>query len=207
VAAYFGDAKAVTEEQVQHVYDDAQAKFKDATGGTKKLPLTRQDVVDNLVSVDALRQIAKQHGVPATAIPADAFVQTVGLPADAEYMKVYAEVRGLLDALGQQATAVQPTEADLHDIYNRFAAAGYQVTYAQFTSSLTAANRQQISSSVALRNGLRAESAGLHITVNPRYQAPAVPVLSTSDGNGGTLPLVDVTFGGGSASAPVTDLP
>jgi hypothetical protein len=206
VAAYIGNAKAVTEDQVQRVYNDAQAKFTAVAGGTKTLPVTRQEIVDELLGVDVLREIAKQRGVPATAIPADTFVKYLGLPADAEYTKLYTELQGLVDAIGQRTTAVQPTEADLRDIYNRLKGAGAQNTYEQFTAGLSAAARQQIAKPLGLRNDLRAESANLHITVNPRYTTPTVPVFIIVDGNGALLALVDVALGG-SASAPVTDLP
>jgi hypothetical protein len=205
VAAYIGNAKAVTEDQVQGVYDNAQAKF--VSDGKTTLPVTRQEIVDELLGLDVMREIAKQRGVPATAIPADTFVKYLGLPADAEYTKLYTELQGLVDAIGQQATAVQPTEADLRDIYNRLKAAGAQDTYEQFTAGLTAAARQQIAKPLGLRDDLRAETAKLHITVNPRYTTPTVPIFVIEDPNGGLLALVDVAIGSGSASAPVTDLP
>jgi hypothetical protein len=206
VAAYFGNAKAVTEDQVQSVYDNAQAKFTAVAGGPAKLPLTRQNVVDKLLGVDVLREIAKQRGVTGTAIPADTFVQSVGLPADAEYTKIYTEFQGLLNAIGQKATAVQPTEADLRDVYDRLKTSGVQLdvtSFQQFVSSLTQQNAQLLAGGFTVRQDLRADVDKLHVQVNPRY--PAEFSLVDAQNDTGWVALIAVPLGK-DTSAPVADL-
>jgi hypothetical protein len=206
VAVYIGDKKAVTEETVQRVWDDASAKLVADETGKKALKFDRQQIVTQEVTVAALSALGKQQGFTPSAVPVDQVAAAVGLEPSAEFAKLYADAAGWRTAALQNAKPVQATDADLRDIFNRLAAAGAtQGTYEQFAQQLTADQQQQLGASLGLRNELAAESKSLGIKINPRYQAPVVSLLS-AQGSTSTVSLIDVTLGTGAGAAPVEDL-
>jgi len=206
VVAYFGDTKAVTEDQVQRVYADARAKFKPVPGQAQTLPLTRQNVADKLIGVDVLREVAKQRGVTGTPIPPETFVPSVGLPADAEYTKLFTEFQGLFNAIGQKAQPIQPTEADLRSVYDRLKANDVPLdanSFQEFAGSLGQQNASLLTGGFTVKQDLKADVEKLRLKVNPRY--PSEFSLVDTQNRTGWVPLVAVPLGS-DASAPVTDV-
>src|SRR3982751_447341 len=68
VAAYVGQDR-ISEDRVSAVYDEAQDNAVTPAGGQQAPPaIKRQDVVDTLVGLEVLREVARQRGVSPTAL-------------------------------------------------------------------------------------------------------------------------------------------
>ena len=203
VAVYFGDKKAVTESEVQRVWDDASAKLTDNSA----MPITRQDIVSVEIFVQALRRVGQQQSLTPAAVPTTSLGPQLKMETDATFVKLVAEFQGWLNALERSATAPSAAaapiaEADLRDIYTRIKAAGYQETFEKFATMSDQLAQQGLGSAIKLRNDLRTQIDAMHIKINPRYTAPALPLAAYPNTQ---VTIVDVPFGTG-AVAPVIDL-
>jgi hypothetical protein len=201
--AYFGSRKIVTEAEVQRVYDDAIAKGASATASQQATQVTRQDIAGLEVLVAALSQLGKQRGFKATPVSTATAATQVGLPASADIVSLVASYQGWSAAALQNAQPAAVTDADLHDIYNRYVAAGAKGTYDQFATGITAEAKQELAMPLGLRNELLAQNKSLKIKINPRYKAPILPLFTPPSSS---MVLVDVTVGTGAEAAPVKDL-
>jgi hypothetical protein len=206
VAAYVG-ADKITEARVDHLVDEAKSK---RAAGTQAPAVTRQDVVDTLVGLDVMQEIAKQRGITPTAVPVDQLAQSLGLAADSEYVALSVQYRGLLSAVSSGAKPATPTEADMRDVYNRLTAAGGNPngqTFEQFAGSISGQDQQTLQQNIGLRNDLEPQIAKLNTVVNPKYNAPQLPLVSLQDAQGKDVPLVIVSFAPKSAdSSTVIDV-
>jgi hypothetical protein len=224
VAAYIGNT-TISESRVDAVYDDAKDKLAAsvaqvgadqsadpaAAAQQPKLTIGKADVVTTLVGLDVQRRIAQQQNIKPTALPAEQLAQSVSLPADAEYVKIYGEYRGYLDAFAQKVQPAKPTEADLRDVYNRLNAGGAigaeGGTFEQFAASLSEQDAQVLQQNIGLRNALNTEIHKLRTTVNPRYGNAELPLVSFRNADGNALPLVVLSFAAAPTSPAVIDLP
>ena len=209
VAAYVGQAR-ITEDRVSEVLDQAQQNKVTAAQGQQAPPeIKRQDVVDTLVGLDVMREIAKQRGLTATPLNAADVAQSVGLKTGAEYVALYSEYRGLLNAAGTGGKPAQPTEADLRDVYNRLTAGGANpngASFEQFASSISQEDQQTLAQNIGLRNDLEPQIAKLNAVVNPKYTAPELPLVSAQGADGRELPLVVLSFAKPTGSPTVVDV-
>jgi hypothetical protein len=208
VAAYVGQDR-ITEDRVSGVLDEAkQNKITVAQGQQAPPEIKRQDVVDTLVGLDVMRQIAKQRGLTPTPLDSAQVAGAVGLNAGTEYVALYTEYRGLLNAAGAGGKAAQPTEADLRDVYNRLTAGGAipsGASFEQFASSISEKDQQVLAQNIGLRNDLQPEIAKLNTVVNPKYTVPELPLVSAQGPNGQALPLVVLPFAKSTGSPTVVD--
>ena len=205
VAAYVGQDR-ISEDRVSAVYEEARAN----AAGQDSPAIKRQDVVDTLVGLDVLREIARQRGLSPTALNADQVAQAIGVKANAEYVRLYSEYRGLLNAVGSGAKPAQPTAADLRDVYNRLTAGGANpngATFEQFSTGISDTDKQTLAQNIGLRNDLQPQIAKLNTVVNPRYSAPELPLVSTQGADGQELPLVVLSFAPSQGTPPVVDVP
>lgn len=205
VAAYVGQDR-ISEDRVSAVYEEARAN----AAGQDSPGIKRQDVVDTLVGLDVLREIARQRGLSPTALNADQVAQAIGVKANAEYVRLYSEYRGLLNAVGSGAKPAQPTAADLRDVYNRLTAGGANpngATFEQFSTGISDTDKQTLAQNIGLRNDLQPQIAKLNTVVNPRYSAPELPLVSTQGADGQELPLVVLSFAPSHGTPPVVDVP
>jgi hypothetical protein len=210
VAAYVGQHR-ISEDRVSAVYDEAHNDAIPAAAGQQGPPaIKRQDVVDTLVGLDVLREIARQRGLSPTGLNAGQVAQAIGIKADAEYVRLYTEYRGLLNAAGSAAKPAQPTPADLRDVYNRLTAGGANpngASFEQFSSGISDQDRQTLAQNIGLRNELQPQIAKLNTVVNPKYSAPELPLVSTRGADGQELPLVVLSFAPSQGTPPVVDVP
>lgn len=205
VAAYVGGSE-LTEARVQQVYDQVRA----ATGGEPAAaPITRTDVVHTILSDQVLAEVAKRHSV---ALPADLsttdYATTLHLPADSEYVRLYAESDTYVKLLRQGVKDLpEPTDAELQEIFDILVANG-QVpkggTFADFKTSLPAENKQLVQTATAVRKEITEVADSLDIHVNPKYQPIGIAVLQFQTSNGEVRPLVTAPLGPDETS-PVTD--
>lgn len=209
VAAYVGHGQ-ISEDRVSAVLDEARANvITPATGQQSASALKRQDVVDTLVGLDVMREIARQRAVTPTPLDAAQVAQGIGVKPDAEYVRLYSEYRGLLNAVGTGAKPAQPTEADLRDVYNRLTAAGANpnsASFEQFSTGISAQDRQTLAQNIGLRNDLQPQITKLNTVVNPKYSTPELPLVSARGPDGRELPLVVLSFAPSRGAPTVVDV-
>ena len=209
VAAYVGQTR-ITEQRVSDVLKGAQANQVSASPGQQAAAaVSRQDVADTLIGLDVMRELARRHGVSATAIDPNRVAQALGVNARAEYVTLYTEYRGLLNALSTGVQPAKPTETDLRDVYGRLTkgrAIPAGTSFAQFTGGLAEQDQQTLAVNIGLRNRLQPEIQKLNTTVNPRYHSPELPLVSTQASDGKELPLIVLKLAPSKAEPPVVDV-
>ena len=218
VAVYFGDTSAVTVSEVQRIYNDVKSKLQGQAeaGGTEpsaappvNVPVTGPQIVGALVTHDIVSRVAKAKNVAVPGeLPLAQAGQALGLPPDAEYLKVYVENRLLLNQLLNTAKPVQASEADVKHVYDVFKDTGAMdpsLTFDKFKQQVSPQALQTLGSAVAVRNDMQAQLDQLNVKVNPRYGPAEIDVYSESGPDNQPLSLVSVPLSDTDASSPVTD--
>jgi hypothetical protein len=229
VAAYIGKT-AISADRVNAIYDDAkdrlaasvaqvgtdQSADPAAPTQTPKLLIDRAEVAMTLVGLDALRGLAQQQKLTAVPVPPAEAAEMVQLPAEAEFVKVYGEYRGYIlafaQSLGASLQSVQPTEADLRDVYQRLKSGGAlpkegDTSFENFTKTLPEQDAQVLQQNIGLRNALNAQIQKLNTTINPRYGNGELALVRFRDGNDQVKPLIVLSFVAQSAAPAVTKRP
>jgi hypothetical protein len=206
VAVYFGDKKAVTEDEVQRVWDDSSAKLTKNKDDKLVMPISRQSIVTVELYLAALKELGKEKGFSGHPGSTTEVAQQLTMQPDAAFVTLYAEFQGWYAAAAQQeqaaASAAPIAESDLRDIFTRIKAAGYPETYEKFAAGAAQLAQAGISPAIALRNDMKTEIANLKIKINPRYSAPTMVLASYPNTE---VTIIDVAFGA-DALAPVKDL-
>ncbi|RZU52103.1 hypothetical protein EV385_3944 [Krasilnikovia cinnamomea] len=209
--SYFGPAKVVTEQELQWVWDDTEARLQpDPQTGQKQMPFERKDISSLLIRLEALRKVGKDQGLTVTAQSAAEIAQSLNLSPDAELVGLAAEFQAWVTLLKQKAAPATVTDEDMRGIFERLSAAGPlpgNPTFEQFAASITDQDKQSLAPFIGLRNALQPRIDALDIKVNPRYPVPTLPLYTVQGPKGENLPLIEVTFGtAGGDAVPVTDL-
>jgi hypothetical protein len=189
VAAYVGDAR-YSRDRVDSIYDDAQAKYAEAvkaqaaaqgaptpSSDQLKSKLTRQDVVNLLVSLDLGKRVAaeKQIEVPDN-FKADQLVQGLQMPADAEYAQLWGEWIDVFDALTQKLPVAALSDDAVMAVYQSLAKAGriepgLSIDQVRQLFGKGEFVQRAAALSVALSDMAKRSST----SVNPAYRPVAVP--------------------------------
>jgi hypothetical protein len=223
VAVYLGSGAKVTVSEVQRIYDDARTKLdaqqKSAAqpgqagasapaAAPGAVPIDGPDIVDAVVGLRVVRQLAQASGVATPSpLPLAEVGQSVGLPADAEYVRLYAEGRLLFAALLQKATPGQASDADIRHVFDVFAATGAMkpgLTYQEFRSSVSDQAIQTLGRAITLKKQVEDQVHQQGIRVNPRYGSSSIDVYSEAGPDNKPLSLVSVPLTD-AADSPVQD--
>jgi hypothetical protein len=224
VAVYFGSGSEISAAEVQRVYDDARTKLTAAqeaanqsgqeagaaaeAPATVQVPISGPDVVSAMVSRDVATRVAQQRNVALPAqLPLDEVAQSLGLPADTEYVRLYTEARLLFNLLLQNASAGPADDAAVRHVFDVFEATGAMqpgLTYEQFRSQVSPQALETLGKAGNVRNDVQAQLDELDVTVNPRYASSEIAVYTEPGPDNKPLSLVSVPLAG-TNSAPVTD--
>jgi hypothetical protein len=211
VAAYVGGSERITEDRVDAVYNDVRDKLQGASSKPVTVPLSRTDVVSVLVGSEMINKIAAQQGVAAPAdLQEAALAGALKLPADSEYLKLYAQWEGAVSALRAKVTApAKPTDADLRELFDSLVAiqgVDPSTKFDAFKQQLAQSqNEAVVEQTVALRDQIVKASSQYHVRINPRYQPAKLPILETQGQDGSLYPLITAPIGPNDLVAPVTD--
>ncbi|MEH0841872.1 hypothetical protein V6U81_05670 [Micromonospora sp. CPCC 205711] len=214
VAAYVGD-RSYSVDRVDAVYDDAQAKYAEAVqqsakqAGITPTPdqlrssVTRQDVVNLLVSIDLGKRVAAEQGLQvADQVTPEQLAQQLQMPPQAEYAKLWGEWADISLVLSQKLPPADLSDDAVMAVYHAIEKAG------GIQSGLSVAEVRQlfgeagfVRSASALSAALEAETDKVDVSVNPRYRPLGVPswVNKGQELVFYALPYID-------ASGPVTDI-
>jgi hypothetical protein len=220
VAVYFGSVSEISVAEVQRVFNDAKSKLTAAQGDpaaragssepaqAPSVPITGPDVVSALVSRDVATRVAQQRNVSLPAdLPLDEVAQSVGLPPDSEYVRIYAESRILFNLLLQGAQPAQAGDAELREVFEVFEATGAMqpgLTFEQFKGSVSPQAIETLGRATTVRKDVEAQLDQLNVRVNPRYEPAAIAIYSEPGPDNKPLSLVSVPLADADTS-PVTD--
>jgi hypothetical protein len=218
VAVYFGSTEQISVAEVERILDDARDKLTAAQAAALKdrpaesappvrLPITASDVVGALVSREVGKSLAPGKPAQGGTPDLNALGQLTGLPADAEYVKLYSDGYGTIAGIAQNAKPGKATEEDLRFAYEASREAGEvapQVTFESWKEGLSPQSLEVLGLGIAARDALRDQVKKLDIEVNPRFSAADIDVFAVGTEKQRllalvVLPLVDP------ATMPVTD--
>lgn len=214
VAAYVGDTTYPV-ERVEEIYDDLQQRYEAAvrdqaarfgvspTAEQLTAPVSRQDVVNLLVSLDLGRRVAAEHRFQVSdQVRPDQLAQELQVPSDARYTQLWAE---WFDVYATLTAQLPPAELDdeailaVYDALTRAGAIQPGLSLEQIREAF--GDGAFVRSASAVSAALQEAAAQSDLSVNPRYLPLGVPAfVPTSQGLiFYVLPYVD-------QSGPVIDL-
>ncbi|MEU7907872.1 hypothetical protein [Actinoplanes sp. NPDC049118] len=216
VAAYIGSLGTITAAEVTQVFDQAENELtvsrdlvqQNQAGASAEpvppvqVPFKQQDVLNSMLTVDILGQVAAAHNVKPAAEPTvDQVAKATSYSPTWEYTDLYTRAYQLRSALLPAVAPAELTDADLRVVYDRLsAAAPDQVTsFEQFKTELSEENKKALQQSLGLRDEVEKVVAAENVTTNPRYGPQELVLLSAQTGDA-PLPLVSVSLGGTDAS-------
>ncbi|WP_446212688.1 hypothetical protein [Micromonospora sp. IBSANI012] len=214
VAAYVGD-RTYSVDRVDAIYDDAQAKYAEAirqsatqagvTPDAEQLRsrVTRQDVVNLLVSIDLGKRVVAEQGlqVPDQVTP-EQLAQQLQMPPQAEFAKLWGEWADISMVLSQKLPPADLSDASVMAVYHAIEETG------GIQSGLSVGEVRQlfgeggfVRTASALSAALEEQADKVDLSVNPRFRPLGVPswVNKGQELVFYALPYVD-------ASGPVTDI-
>jgi hypothetical protein len=186
-AAFVGDA-TITEDRVSQVYDEAVAKTPKqepapAASGSPapaaELPVTRQEVVDLLVSLELARRVVKEKNMPAAKDPTEPaeIAEALAVAGDSEYVKLWAEWLDLQTVITENTPRAQLTDEGVMKVYDALAKTGaiqpglsVQEVREQFGAAVFA------EAAILVSTSLGAEAEKTDTKVNPKYDPISAPM-------------------------------
>ncbi len=152
----------------------------------------RQSVVQLTVFNELARRYAQEKGITLPEPDYASSAQSLSAPEDDPYVRLEAETSAYLPALRAQATPQTPTEAEMREVYDRYAKlAGEQAdTYEGVRTELL--RLPEYAQSLGLRTELLAALDRYGLTVNPRYTPLEFPLYALAQGQ---LVLVNMPMG------------
>lgn len=224
VAAYVGSLGTITADEVTRVYDQAeveltaardqllqkqqeQQKQQPAGASTEpvppvQMPFKQQDVLNTMLTLDILEQIAATHHVQPAAAPTVAQVaEATSYSPTWEYTDAYTRTYQLRSALLEAVTPVELTDAELRSVYDKLSAAAPSevASFEQFKSQLSEADQKTLKQSLGLRDEVAKVVAAENVKPNPRYGTQELVLLSARPADT-PVPLVSVSLAGPEAS-------
>ncbi len=196
-AAYVADNRFTT-RQVDDVVGSVQGKV--APG---KLGTVRQNVITWMVLGDVAKRLAAEAHIPVT-VDYEAGAQQIGLPADLAYTRLGVESTSYITAVTENAPQVAPTDAQLHDVYDKGRAAGAIPASVTFEQAKPRLDGPQLRAALGQQKVLVDGLAKYHVVVNPNYLPAEYAILTFQGGSTPTV-AVGVPLGNASASPGVTD--
>ncbi|MBM0257147.1 hypothetical protein [Micromonospora sp. 4G55] len=214
VAAYVGD-RTYSVDSVDAIYDDAQAKYAEAIRQSAtqagvapdaeqlRSRVTRQDVVNLLVSIDLGKRVVAEQGlqVPDQVTP-EQLAQQLQMPPQAEFAKLWGEWADISMVLSQKLPPAELSDASVMAVYHAIEETG------GIQSGLSVGEVRQlfgeggfVRTASALSAALEEQADKVDLSVNPRFRPLGVPswVNKGQELVFYALPYVD-------ASGPVTDI-
>jgi hypothetical protein len=159
--AVYVDSHRYTEKSVDRIVKTGQ-------GNPAGLTASREWVVELLVARDIGEKLVAEQNVTVQ--------HTDTGPAAAEYLKLWATVYDIEQALLQTAKQPHLTDADLTGFYRAGVAAGLYPAGATQDQVRAGLNNPGVASVIGLR-AMFSDAAAHHVTVNPRYAPLALPYL------------------------------
>lgn len=194
VAAYVGD-QTITEARVTQLVDGFVADAE--TAGQQVEEPSRTAVVHLLVRDEVCRQLQQKLGFPVTepSIPA----------GENELLVIQAKANACQRGL-PAGSPVQPTEQQAREVYDIGVRNGLYTAGQEAEAIPALMNNEGLAAAFGKKQGLEASVQEIPVTINPKYGAVELPLVSFEGG----VPAVSFRFGSGDAAGtvpPVIDGP
>jgi hypothetical protein len=193
-AAFVGDT-TISEDRVSQIFDEAVAKTPKQEAAPEasasasapaspspeaaELPVTRQEVVDLLVSLELARRVVKEKNMPPAKEPTkpDEIAQALAVAGDSEYVKLWAEWLDLQTVITENTPRTQLTDEGIMKVYNALADTGaiqpglpVDQVREQFGAAVFA------EAAILVSTSLGAEADKSKTKVNPKYDPISAPM-------------------------------
>jgi hypothetical protein len=192
-AAFIGGT-AYTEERVTEIYDEAVAAVQaqtpapDATAspGPAEQPVTRQEVVDLLVSLELGKRIVADKKLAAPEQPTDPgeIASALQVSPDTEYAKLWASWLDVQNVIVENVPRTGLTDEGIMEVYQALVKANAiqpGLSVAQVREAFGAAVFAE--AATLLSAALSQEAERSDTTVNPKYEPLGAPMaVSTQQG-------------------------
>jgi hypothetical protein len=195
VAAYVGDTR-ISVDQVNTIVDDFDANSRANQGGglaDAGYGDARQIVLADLVFTKAVGHLVDDQNLTRPAVNLDVIAQTVGQPVSSLYVNLVAETQADYKLLSGRSTTVQPTDADVREIYDRLPHG--DVTYADAKPQIEKIDN--LGDALGLRNDIEKIFSQYHVQMNPQYRGTVFTVYAEPLDNGRSIPWVVAPLGTG----------
>jgi hypothetical protein len=193
-AAFVGGT-TFTEDRVTAIYEEAVADARKAVSSepatgqpaTAALPISRQEVVDVLVSLELGKRIVAANNYKSEAKPTDPKViaEALQVPVGSEYTKLWTAWYDLQVTLLTSLPPAELTDEGIMEVYHALVDAGKinaGMTVAQVRETFGEAQFAQ--GAIMIITALKAEATKAKASINPKYQPLAAPqVVNTQQGS------------------------
>jgi len=189
----------VSDAQIDATADSYAAAAQEA-GVDQAFVKIRESVAEYTIVKELCNRVARNKGITVPAADYDTTATSLGSTPDNAYVRLAAEGEGCVAALREHMSR-PPTDAELHDTYNRYKAyAGDQAsTFEDIKGALTQPDANGDTSLVdryaqdlAVRDALVDAANRYNLQVSPRYQPVEYPLLLVANG---ALALVTLPLG------------
>jgi hypothetical protein len=188
-AAFVGDT-TISEDRVSQVFDDAVAKTpkqepapeasaSPSPEAAAELPVTRQEVVDLMVSLELARRVVKEKNMPPAKEPTNPaeIAEALAVAGDSEYVKLWAEWLDLQTVITENTPRTELTDEGIMKVYNALAESGaiqpglpVDQVREQFGAAVFA------EAAILVSTSLGAEADKSKTKVNPKYDPISAPM-------------------------------
>ena len=198
VAAYLGDQR-ITEDRVDAIVREAEpptptAQAQEPTAAPSaaaKPAVSRQDVVDLLVSLDLGKQVVAEKKLTVQdQVTAEQVAAELGIAPGSEYARMYGEWIDVAQAIMAAEQPGTPTDEQIMTVYDGLVEAGAiepNLPLAQVKEAF--GDGQFVSVASALGDQLAKQADADDASVNPRYLPLAAPLFVTANGRPVFYPL------------------
>ncbi|MEU4215575.1 hypothetical protein [Actinoplanes sp. NPDC026623] len=223
VAAYVGSLGTIATAEVARIYDQAEDKLTESrdalllkqqqqqpAGASAEplppvqMPFKQQDVLNTLLTLDILEQVAATHHVQPAAKPTVADItEATGFSPEWEYTGLYTRTYQLRAALSEAVPPGELTDAELRSVYDKLHAAAPSdlPPFEQFKSQLSEADQKTLEQSLGLRDEVAKVVEAEDVKPNPRYGTQELDLLSARPNNT-LVPLVTAPLAAEGTQAP-----
>ncbi len=164
----------------------------------------RETVAAMYTFTGVAKKYAKEKGYAEPQVDYAGAAQAYGLPESDKFVRLSAESAAYQRLLLSKAGTVQPTDADLRELYDQLKAAGLaSQSYEELKPALEQING--FPQALALKGELSKAAQRYHVAVNPLYGPVDWGLLQLSDQSSGrSVRAVPVHLGGATGQSVVT---
>jgi len=200
-AAYVGNT-TYTKADVDKML--AQAERDSAKFDPKQEQGVRQQIPLYQVFVDIAARFAKEKNYGSPTVDTASLAQQSGLPESDPYLQLYAKVDAYRTLLLKNADAVQPTDAQVREVYRYLIGKGVtKASYEELAPQLL--QIQGFAQAIEVRRELADAVRRYNVRLNPLYD-PDFLLLSVQSQQGSDIAVVVVSLAGGNGAPAVRDV-
>jgi hypothetical protein len=162
----------------------------------------RAEIARDQVFVDVASRYAREQGYGSPTVDTSQVEQGLGVPASDLLVQLIATRDAYRSLLLSKATAVDPTDAELHAVYDLLAKQGLPLSYADATTQVR--QLDGFGQAIAVRRELTDAMRRYGVRMNPLYDSTFV--VMTANYQGQQIAVVGLPLASGTGSPAVRDV-